>query len=194
MSKKYNFQFRILIASLIVVALSCVVPTTNLHAQVTFDWATVGNPGNVPDQDYRGEGQFGAVAATYRISKHEVTNDQYAAFLNAVAATDSFPGADPNLYFRSMDITQSGSSGSFTYAVNSGFGPNPVNHVSFFDAMRFVNWLENGQGSGGTESGVYTISDGVSETRAGDRDLLHSQRRRMVQGGVPSAGGSGRSC
>ena len=64
-----------------------------------------------------------------------------------------------------MDITRSGSDGSYSYAVNSGFGPNPVNHVSFFDAMRFVNWLQNGQGSGGTETGVYTISDGISETR-----------------------------
>ena len=27
----------------------------------------------------------------------------------------------------------------------------PVNFVSYFDAMRFTNWLENGQGSGGTE-------------------------------------------
>ena len=138
---------------------------TGVHAQVTFDWVTVGNPGNAADQDY-GAGTFGAVADTYRISKFEVTNDQYAEFLNAVAATDSFPGTDPNLYNSSMDITQGGSSGSFTYTVNTGFGPNPVNYVSFYDAMRFVNWLENGQTGSGTESGVYTISDGLSETRA----------------------------
>lgn len=31
--------------------------------------------------------------------------------------------------------------------------------------MRFVNWLENGQGSGDTESGVYTIGNGTDEAR-----------------------------
>lgn len=70
-----------------------------------------------------------------------------------------------------MDITQSGSDPNFTYAVNSGFGPNPVNHVSFFNSMRFANWLENGQptgaqGLGTTEDGVYTIGTGTDETRA----------------------------
>ena len=38
--------------------------------------------------------------------------------------------------------------------------------------MRFVNWLENGQGSGATESGVYTISDGVSETRSASANFF----------------------
>lgn len=131
----------------------------NLHAQVTFDWATVGNPGNVADRSY-GFGTFGAVAAVYRISKHAVTNDQYAEFLNSVAASD------PNgLFNASMDITRSGSDGNYNYGANMGFGRNPVNYVSFFDGMRFVNWLENSQGSGDTESGVYTISDGLSESR-----------------------------
>ena len=66
----------------------------------------------LPDQLYTSNNPnnllFGAVADTYRISKHEVTNDQYAEFLNNVAASD------PNdLFNANMDITQSGSSGSF---------------------------------------------------------------------------------
>jgi formylglycine-generating enzyme required for sulfatase activity len=150
------------------------------HA-VTFDWATVGNPGNsdrIPDIG------SGGVDYTYRISKHEVTNAQYAEFLNAVASTDSFGGGDPTLYNTSMGsstwggITQSGSAGSYTYAVKSpavGQGPGgsdytydnkPVVYVSFLDAMRFTNWLHNGQGSGGTESGVYNVSYGYSESRS----------------------------
>ena len=96
--------------------------TSNLFAQVTFDWATVGNPNNAPDQLYKfnnsGNLLFGAVADVYRISKHEVTNDQYTEFLNAVADTDT-----NGLYNPSMGsdahalggITQSGSSGSFSY-------------------------------------------------------------------------------
>ena len=41
-----------------------------------------------------------------------------------------------------------------------------MNYVSFFDAMRFTNWLHNGQGSGDTESGAYTIGSGLDEVRS----------------------------
>ncbi len=148
-------------------------------AEVTFDWATVGNPGNAADQ--LNEGRFpsiGSVAYVYRIAKNEVTNDQYAEFLNAVASTD------PNgLYNAVMDsdarggITQSGVSGSFAYSVKADMGDKPVNYVSFLDAMRFVNWLHNGQPSGAqdtstTENGVYALSDGLFETRAGDAQFF----------------------
>ena len=150
------------VAAFFVIPLLATYPA---HA-VTIDWITVGNPGNAADQDY-GPGAFGAVASTYRIGETEVTNDQYAEFLNAVA------DADPNgLYVSSMDITRSGPSSNFSYTVNAGFGPNPVNVVSFFNSMRFVNWLENGQptgaqGVGTTEAGTYTVNNGLTETRAG---------------------------
>ena len=89
---------------------------------VTFDWATVGNPGNTPDTEVMNDGTtgYGGVDYTYRISKTEVTNAQYTEFLNAVADTDT-----NSLYNTSMDsttfggITRSGSSGSFTYAVKA---------------------------------------------------------------------------
>jgi len=67
----------------------CVASPT--FAQVTIDWATVGNPGNGADP----ESGIGSVGVAYRIAKHEVTNDQYAEFLNAVAAGPlSFHGKD----------------------------------------------------------------------------------------------------
>ena len=73
------------------VACGLCASTGLLHAQVTFDWATVGNPGNPPDQlsttNNPNNLLFGTVGYTYRISKHEVTNDQYRDFLNAVDAT-----------------------------------------------------------------------------------------------------------
>lgn len=53
-------------------------------------------------------------------------------------------------------------------------GNKPVGSVSFVAAMRFANWLHNGQPMGvqdasTTESGVYNnITDGVSETREDD--------------------------
>jgi formylglycine-generating enzyme required for sulfatase activity len=39
----------------------------------------------------------------------------------------------------------------------------PVNWVSFYDALRFANWLHNGQGGGDTGTGAYTITaDGIT--------------------------------
>jgi formylglycine-generating enzyme required for sulfatase activity len=144
-------------------ALACLtVLTAPAWATVTFDWATVGNPGNAAAPIFG----VGAVANTYRISKTEVTNAQYAEFLNAAAASD------PNsLYNTNMGsnprggLTRSGASGSFTYATKANMANKPVNYVSFLDAMRFTNWLHNGQGAGSTETGVYNIGDGTSETR-----------------------------
>jgi hypothetical protein len=132
-------------------------------AQVSFDWVAVGDPGNACDPGP--DGCFGAVGYPYEISRYETTNAQYAEFLNAVAATDTY-----DLYHASMEsdslrggIIQSGSSGSFSYAVKAGFADKPVNYVSFYDALRFANWLHNGQPTGAqdagtTEDGAYTIT------------------------------------
>ena len=38
----------------------------------------------------------------------------------------------------------------------------PVNFVSFYDALRFANWLNNGQGNGDTETGAYTLLGGTA--------------------------------
>lgn len=138
-----------------------------IHA-VTFDWAYVGNAGNAADP----ETGYGAVAYEYAISKTEVTNAQYVAFLNAVAAIDDFGGLDPTLFDSDMEdhqrggITRSGVSGSYTYQTKSNMANKPVNFVSFFDAMRFTNWLHNGQGNGGTETGAYTIGSDLDEFRS----------------------------
>jgi len=137
-------------------------------AAVTIDWATVGNAGNAADTT-----GFGAVSYEYRIGKTEVTNAQYAEFLNAVAATDT-----NNLYNTNMGtdarggITRSGSSGSFTYSAKTNMGNKPVNYVSWYDAARFSNWLTNGQpsGGGGTETGVYTLTGPTTITNI-TRDL-----------------------
>ncbi len=127
---------------------------------------------------------------TYRISKHEVTNAQYAEFLNAVDPMGTNPNASIAAHMGSdarggIASTAGAASGS-KYSTKTNMRNKPVNYVSFFDAMRFVNWLENGQptGGSGTESGVYTIGNGVNETRAAGRNVLHPQRGRVVQGGL----------
>ncbi|MCH7599457.1 MAG: DUF3556 domain-containing protein, partial [Myxococcales bacterium] len=58
-------------------------------------------------------------------------------------------------------ITRSGSDGSFAYATISGRSDMPVNFVSWYDSIRFANWLHNGQGSGDTETGGYTLLGGT---------------------------------
>jgi len=128
------------------------------HA-VTIDMVTVGDPGNTADDT-----TYGAVATSFQIMKYEWTNSQYTDFLNSVAATDTY-----SLYNSNMDsnarggITQSGSSGSYTYAVKTDMGDKPVNYVSWFDAARVSNWLMNGgTSSSSTETGAYTLSGSTS--------------------------------
>lgn len=125
-------------------------------AQITIPTVPIGNPGNAADPTTG----FGSVAYTYNIGQTEVTNAQYAAFLNAKAASDPFNLYNPNMAGSFGGITRSGSPGSYTYAAIAGRENNPVTYVSFWDAARFANWLHNGQGSGDTETGAYTLTAG----------------------------------
>jgi formylglycine-generating enzyme required for sulfatase activity len=108
------------------------------------------------------------VANAYRISKYEVTNAQYTEFLNAVADTDTYTLYDTNMASDARGgITRSGSSGSYSYAVKSGQGSNPVVFVGWHDTLRFANWLHNGQPTGAqnagtTEDGAYTFTGGAT--------------------------------
>jgi formylglycine-generating enzyme required for sulfatase activity len=65
-------------------------------------------------------------------------------------------------------ITQAGSSGSFSYSA-LGSGSRPISYVSWFDAARFANWMQNGANAGAsTETGAYTLngaSSGVNFTK-----------------------------
>jgi formylglycine-generating enzyme required for sulfatase activity len=134
----------------------------NLHADMVMPMTTIENPGNSPD--WTG---MGGVSYTYQISTYEVTVSQYTEFLNAVAASD------PNgLYNDSMAtgplgsfIARSGTDGSYTYSVTPGTENEPVRNVSFYDGIRLANWLANGQGDGDTETGSYTLADGITLTR-----------------------------
>jgi sulfatase modifying factor 1 len=128
---------------------------SSAHA-VTIDWVTVGDAGNLADTNPAG---YGAVADAFQIGKYEVTIQQYTDFLNAVAASDPY-----SLYNQNMGsslningISRSGSTGGYTYSV-IGSGARPITYVSWFDAARFANWLQNGQGAGSTETGAYTLN------------------------------------
>jgi formylglycine-generating enzyme required for sulfatase activity len=121
-------------------------------AVVNMVYVDVGHAGNAADPSTG----FGAVATSYKIGKYEVTNSQYAEFLNAKGASNTNDIFGYTAIPRG--IVQSGVSGSFSYSVRSGFENRPVNYVTWYSAARFINWLGNGQGDGDMETGAYTLT------------------------------------
>jgi sulfatase modifying factor 1 len=161
------------------------VPCATAYATITIDTVPVANIGNPNDP---GTGNFyGGVNYAYRIGKYEVTVGQYTAFLNAVAATDTYNLYNPNMAasLQIAGIDQSGSPGSYTYSV-IGSPNRPVTFVSWGDAARFANWLQNGQPSGGqnsstTEDGAYTLNGATSYL-----DLYSIMRNPAAKWFIPS--------
>ena len=142
---------------------------------VTVDWVPVGNPGNAADNPASNcyGASCGSVSYDYRISKYEVTNLQYAEFLNAVDQSgvnalglyNSSMGTDVN---NGGILFMGGNSPGSKYVVKTtggyggtGFANKPVTYLSFYDALRFANWLNNGQGNASTETGAYTLLGGT---------------------------------
>ncbi len=151
-------------AMCLAVAAPAIADVFNMPGGLTsLEFVTVGNAGNADDA--HGDG-FGGVGYIYQIGKFEVTNGQYAQFLNAVAATDTHGLYNTNMASGSADtggIARSGGPGSFTYSARPGRENHPVNYVSFWDGCRFANWLHNGQPTGSqaiatTESGAYHLN------------------------------------
>ncbi len=140
---------------------------SSIASAVTIDWVTVGNPGNANDDT-----GYGGVAYEYQIGKYEVTAGQYTEFLNAVAATDTYGLYNTEMWSSSYGckIQRSGSAGSYTYLIASDWANRPVIYVSWYDCLRFANWLHNGQPTGSqdaatTEDGAYDMSLGSSVVR-----------------------------
>ena len=150
-------------AVMAVVALLCLCVAAQA---VVIDTVTVGDAGNAADTRRMATDSttgYGSVSYTYNIGKYEVTSAQYCEFLNAKAKTDTYSLYNASMWSdttRGCQIQRSGSSGSYTYSVASDYANRPVNYVSWYCAIRFANWLTNGQGSGDTESGSYLITGG----------------------------------
>ena len=83
---------------------------------VTIAWTPIANPGNACDP--QSQGCFGTVSHSYWIGTFEVTNSQYAEFLNAVAVRD--PNLLYNMGMQGSGIARTGSQGSFSYTVQPG--------------------------------------------------------------------------
>ena len=134
------------------------------QTSISLDTAFVGDDGNTEDTT-----GYGAVSYGYYIGKYEVTNSEYSAFLNAVAAADTYV-----LWHQGMSIERTGSSGNYSYSVVEGQAKHPVLRVNFYNAARFANWLMNGQPTGSqdsstTETGFYTFSDATTISSQGTR-------------------------
>jgi len=128
---------------------------------VEMEWVTVGDAGNAADDT-----GYGAVDYEYRIGKYEVTNAQYCAFLNAVAGvSDTYNVYDPRMNDNTSygGIQQIGSPGIYTYLTKGGRENWPIVYISFYDTLRFANWMHNGkptgvQDSSTTEDGAYMLT------------------------------------
>jgi uncharacterized repeat protein (TIGR03803 family) len=140
--------------------------------QASLEFVTVGDPGNAGEQGVLDSRYHGAVGYAYQMGKYDVTVGQYCQFLNAVAKTDTY-----GLYnwrmgevLPTIAITQTGSSGSYSYAVTGSYtqAANCPIRVNWGDAARFCNWLQNGQptraeGNGTTETGSYTLNGATTD-------------------------------
>ncbi|MGD9128632.1 MAG: SUMF1/EgtB/PvdO family nonheme iron enzyme [Planctomycetia bacterium] len=133
--------------------------------KISIDMVTVGNSGNAADTT-----GYGAVDYVYQIGKFEITAGQYTEFLNAVSGIDTY-----GLYNTGMlgtygcGILQAGAFGSYFYSVSADYANRPVNYISWGDAVRFCNWLHNGQPTGPqnastTEDGAYTLNGATSDS------------------------------
>ncbi len=161
-----------------------------------LETVTVGDPGNAGQVS--GARVCGSVSYTYNIGKYEVTAKQYADFLNNKAKYADEPHG---LYAGAGSIQRSGGGtviDPYVYTVANDRANRPVTHVSFWDACRFVNWLGNGQGSGDTETGAYTLTgcneaDGRTIRRnAGAKWAVTNEdewyKAAYYKGGGPNAG------
>ncbi len=155
--------------------------SVSMGQSVIIALSYVGNPNNAADRSGYGEAPY-----DYQIGKFDVTEEQYTAFLNAVAQHDPY-----KLYTREMltagnelshstdasdptfrpdaGIMRTQGDNGYTYSVIGTSGSYPATHISWFDAARFCNWMHNGQPRGtgeivgSTETGAYMLNGDTSE-------------------------------
>jgi sulfatase modifying factor 1 len=176
----------------LLVALTPLLASSAFGQSVTIQTVAVGDVGNAADIT-----GYGAVNYLYSIGKYEVTNAQYAAFLNAKAATDTYGLYSEDMAGGQGGIIRSGSDGSYTYSAVSGRENWAVISVAFWNAARFTNWLQNGQGAGDTETGTYTLTasgmmDNTVTRNHGSTWAITSEnewyKAAYYKGGGPNAG------
>ena len=123
-----------------------------------IQWVWVGDANNESDDT-----GFGSVNYEYLISMYEITNEEYCEFLNAVAKDDTYGLYNPEMSSsRFGGVERFGEKGDYYYSVKPEKEKHPINFVSWYDCLRFANWLHNGMPDGRqdvttTEDGAYTF-------------------------------------
>ena len=152
---------------------------------VSLDFVVVRNAGNAADTT-----GYGGVAYNYQIGAYSVTAAQYTAFLNAVAATDTYGLYHTNMWGQAQGckIQRSGVADAYTYGVAPDYANRPVNFVSWGSAARFMNWLHNEQAVGSgvdgawiTETGAYNLNGATTYD-----DLMAVTRNAGAKYWIPS--------
>ncbi|EIP97717.1 hypothetical protein OpiT1DRAFT_02164 [Opitutaceae bacterium TAV1] len=145
------------------------------------DLVTIGDPGN-PGHDIafdnsRHASLPGAVDQPYRIGKREVSNAEYAAFLDACATR----GDAYQLFDERMKITRAGAPGAWHYAASPGSENAGVAFVSRINAARYCNFLTTGDPA----HGPYKVEKKLRENGqaydviVGFRDLTFPDEARV---------------
>lgn len=138
-----------------------------------FQWSTVGSPGNAAyeapfppsEPDVNGRG---SVAYEYRITRMEVSTAQWLEFQNAFAQVPGNPldPGTPTFWGATIDRVIP-STGRFVYRLLNE--PNarqlPVAGMSWRDAARYCNWLQNGK-----QVSLAALSTGAYDTTTWGRN------------------------
>lgn len=154
-------------------------------------WAASFVPVEHPGNPVDAVSHCGAVGYPYAIGRYEVTNGEYAAFLNSVAR-DSDPFS---LYTPLMaqhfwgGIVRTKTASGYTYLAKQGYVNKPVTFVSWTDAARYANWLhygapDTGRSQLGTTEGSAT--EGAYDTRKTQSGKPTSRRNSAARFFLPN--------
>ena len=168
-----------------------------------LDWVDVGDAGNTGELSGAGAGGAGpdricgAVDYEYRIGMFEVTNEEYLDFLQMVASEDTNGLYNAGMSGTDGGIVQEGSSPNYTYRIKDDtWLRKPVNYVNFYDALRFANWMHNGQPEGAqdastTEDGAYDMSLGAAVVRKPGALFFLTSEDEWYKAAYYKSGGTG---
>jgi len=129
-----------------------------------FDWATIGDPGNIayPGDRFGQNESRGSVPYSYRMATVEVTTAQWMEFVNTYS-TQSDDLADFGRPFWWGAVIDDGYEGpGRKWMLDSSLvdaARLPVTNITWREAAMYCNWLHNSK-----DSGLWAIEDGAYDT------------------------------
>ncbi len=137
-------------------------------------WIRIPDPGNAAEPRLLA----GSVGYEFEIMETEVTNVMYSDFLNAVAKKSDPYGLYTSLMAEHFfgGIIQDGREGEYVYRVKPGYENLPAVFISWFDAIRYVNWLNYGMPTNGES--VLGTTEGTAKTGAYNTSEANAPAKR----------------